>query len=473
MPKSQKFLYDRGFIQRKPAFFVLLCIDVVLRGVAQVFLCNHPICGIFVLIGLGFTSIKLALYALLGTFFSTFSAVTVARPPEADILAGLCGYDGALVGCACLTFFGGVDETIAATVLLSFLAGIVHVAVTNLMKMWQLPSFTFAFNIVTIMIIFAVKGDNVKLRFAKSAAVHHSPNWTDMSLLFAVDASIRGVGQFMFADTTVGSSFVVAGIALCSRKGAAIALLGSIVGWVTAFYILDTTNRVNIRSGLYGYNCAGTCCVLAGGIFYRASDGAIVVGICGAALAALLHQGMSGLFGGQPVLTFPFITSAWILMLCRSKWLDMESDGILRPVLKRMATSKLAMKMKPRLNAATADPIARLRSRLQGSASANQLTKRKSSAKIAVAPLSSSSSVKDFSATTDLEQGQADDTTTEQGAELFVAQESTSTTSMKVRSKSISFKNVAKALVDINREIKEERQDLEQRFGLDEVEDDD
>ena len=34
-------------------YVILFFIDVVLRGIAQVFLCNHPISGIFILIGIG------------------------------------------------------------------------------------------------------------------------------------------------------------------------------------------------------------------------------------------------------------------------------------------------------------------------------------------------------------------------------------------------------------------------------------
>lgn len=341
MPNAQKYLYKRGFKQKQQGYYILLCIDVVLRGVAQVFLCNHPLAGILITIGLGLTSYQLSLYALLGTAVATFSAVTVARPPEEDILAGLCGYDGALVGCACLSYFAGYRESATATILLSFLAGVVHVSVTNLMKIWTLPSFTFAFNIVTIMIVYAVSSHNIHMRFKPSSTHHYPDDWTSMSGGFVLDASVRGVGQFMFADTTEGGVLILAGIALCSRKGAIIALLGSIVGWVTAFYILDVTNRVGIRQGIFGYNSAGCCCALAGGIFYKVHDGAILVGVVGAFLAALLHQGIAGAFGGLPVLTFPFIISAWIMMLCRSKWLSETSEGFLKPLMRKMSTQTI------------------------------------------------------------------------------------------------------------------------------------
>jgi urea transporter len=339
MPKTQEYLFQHGFVKRKPFQFILLCIDIVLRGIAQVFLCNHPICGIFVCIGLLMSDYQLPLYALIGTAVSTASAVLVARPPQADVLAGLCGYDGALVGCSCYVFLLE-QQALGAAFLLSILAGIVHVAMTNLMKMWELPSFTFAFNIVMIMMLFSIKGDAVALHFSDASPAAHQEEFTEMSLMFAVDASIRGVGQFMFASTTVGSGFVLAGITMCSRKGASIALLGSIVGWLVSYYILHVRNVVNVRSGIYGYNCAGTCCALAGGIFYKVNDGAVLVGVFGACLAALLTVGFQGIFDGLPVLTFPFITSTWIIMLSRSKWLHASSDGILKPMMRRLSSSR-------------------------------------------------------------------------------------------------------------------------------------
>jgi urea transporter len=61
----------------------------------------------------------------------------------------LCGYDGALVGCACFSFLSA-SYSVSATVLLSLLAGVVHVACANILNAWHVPCFTFAFNLVVI-----------------------------------------------------------------------------------------------------------------------------------------------------------------------------------------------------------------------------------------------------------------------------------------------------------------------------------
>lgn len=107
MPKSQKRLlkkYSNDHNKQKYFYLSLLVIDVILRGVAQVFLCNHPITGVFICIGIAFTSFELLGYALLAVAISTGSSLIIAKPYQANLLAGLCGYDGALVGCGCFAF---------------------------------------------------------------------------------------------------------------------------------------------------------------------------------------------------------------------------------------------------------------------------------------------------------------------------------------------------------------------------------
>lgn len=338
MQDTQKVLIDEGWIKRRPLYLFLLAVDVTLRGIAQVFLCNHPLTGVLVCAGLAVTSWELMLYALLATAISTASAASIGRPPIADVYAGLCGYDGALVGCSCWAFFSP-SYALQAAFLLPVLAGLVHVAFVHLLRTWQLPCFTFAFNVVTIMFLYASDSGAIQLQLKHAPPTLHVDSWNEMSVQYAVDASLRGVGQFMFADTTVGSALVILGIVIASRKGALIAVIGAITGWVMARYVLHASAEDNIRAGLYGYNCAGTCSALSGGIFYKTSDGALLVGIVGAVLASLLTFGFSGLLGGLPVLTFPFIVSTWIIMLSRTKWLT-EADQIFRPLMRKMSSRR-------------------------------------------------------------------------------------------------------------------------------------
>ena len=196
-------------------YIVIFSIDILLRGISQVFLCNHPITGIFVLIGISFTSLELVGYALLGTLFGTTGAIIIGRPLMNDVTSGLTGYDGALVGCACYSFLVPSYRVIITT-FLSFLSGIVHVACANILNTLELPTFTLAFNIIMVCFLLSVTTNHsnvttlqVNSSNSSNSSNSYPDNYTNMSINFFVDASIRGVGQFMFVDTTIGSAFVL------------------------------------------------------------------------------------------------------------------------------------------------------------------------------------------------------------------------------------------------------------------------
>jgi hypothetical protein len=75
-----------------PLFMSLvLCADVVFRGIAQVYLCNHPISGILVCIGLAHESTQLLVFGLMGTACATLMCWLICVPNPSEVLSGLCG----------------------------------------------------------------------------------------------------------------------------------------------------------------------------------------------------------------------------------------------------------------------------------------------------------------------------------------------------------------------------------------------
>ena len=52
-----------------------------------------------------------------------------------------------------------------------------------------------------------------------SLDVHPDSSIWKFSFMFMIEASIKGAGQFMFVDTTLGGVFVILGIAVASRRG--------------------------------------------------------------------------------------------------------------------------------------------------------------------------------------------------------------------------------------------------------------
>jgi len=87
MPRWKKYLIDNK--STNFVVYLLFLVDIILRGISQVYLCDNPVSGIFICIALGITSMSLLGYALLGTLFATLGAFIVATPPIADITSGL------------------------------------------------------------------------------------------------------------------------------------------------------------------------------------------------------------------------------------------------------------------------------------------------------------------------------------------------------------------------------------------------
>ena len=326
MPSWKNTLFHQVYELKNPLFVPLLICDVVLRGISQVYLCDHPVTGALILAGLMCTSPHLVAHALLGVIASTLSCIYFTAPPMEEVFAGLCGFDGALVGCACWAFMGP-KSSYGCAFFMSAFAGIVRTGLKHLLGLAELPGFTAAFNVVMVLLLSA---DHIGL-FGFSVVLSSSTypeDFTKMSAGFFWDATIRGVGQFIFADTTVGGIFVILGIAIASRRAAFALVLGSFVGFIGTYYFLAVPESQHgaIRSGLYGYNCAGTCAVIAGGVFFGQTPKTVVLGIVASLWCVLLTAGFVGFLSPFPVLTIPFIMSAWLMMLCCRTSLEEETD---------------------------------------------------------------------------------------------------------------------------------------------------
>lgn len=76
---------------RNIPFFLLCATDILLRGIAQVFLCNHPVSGLLISLGLYYTSPQLFVFALVGCMGSTLSSHLIKESWQ-NVQSGLCGY---------------------------------------------------------------------------------------------------------------------------------------------------------------------------------------------------------------------------------------------------------------------------------------------------------------------------------------------------------------------------------------------
>ena len=249
-------------------------------------------------------------------------------------------YDGTLVGCAIYTFLSVNNSTIEPPslinkgvpilIVLSVVVGVLHSSCVNMNK---LPALTLAFNIVMLAFLLSVaRGDSTVatptwLVNTDAPADTTSLYWARMTFAFFLDALFRGVGQFCFVGTTIGGFFVVLGILICSRQAGCMALIGSLTAMIVARYILvlPVGHRGAIRLGLFSYNAVGTCVALGGDIFFKSDVQNTLVAVFAAAVTVLMQTAIASILDtddlGLPVLTCPFVLTAWIMMLMRSHWL--------------------------------------------------------------------------------------------------------------------------------------------------------
>lgn len=337
----------------------LALVDTPLRGVSQVFLAANPLSGLLILIALALSSPSLVLGAVVGSMSSSLACFlltvgssdddkehhTFAIVMRQHILAGLAGYDGALVGCSLSVFFSygsavgdsassssaSTGTFILTTVLLSSAAAFIHLSFTNFCNRLSLPSFTIAFNIVMASYILATTNRWATVQtMATSAAapLDCSSAPTDntacsLDFLFFVHATLLGVGQFMFVDTLAGALLVVAAIAICEWRAALAALAGALLSALSCLFVLQLPDAQwgVVRAGLYGYNAAGCAAALSGRVFFKTGARNAVFGcVCGSLLVTLMQVGLKAVFATAelPLLTFPFVLTTWLMMATQS-----------------------------------------------------------------------------------------------------------------------------------------------------------
>jgi urea transporter len=277
----------------------------------------------------------------------------VPSPPS---FSPVLSYDGVLASLAVYVFLAngkGTDEEyhpyalLPLAIAMAVACGIIHETTANIMHLAHLPPFTVAFNIVTMCVLVSITRGTVAFAHWKAAADPPSAEWSQLSVMFFVDAFFRGVGQLIFCDTTLGGALITLGLFIGRQRDGVFAFVGSLLGTITALFIcrVPYSSRVNVRSGLFGYNPCAVAIVMAGGRFYQANAGAAFIAIVGSMLCVLFQVAMSGFFfvdgTGLPTLTYPFFVAAWIMMMSQSQWLESlenrdENNENVAPVRKRV-----------------------------------------------------------------------------------------------------------------------------------------
>lgn len=277
----------------------------VFRGIGQVFFQENALTGACFTLGIAISSPLMAAGAVVGSAIGLATA-RMLKFDEAEVSAGIYGFNSALVGIATFFFF----QPGAASVTLLVAGCVVAALVTRLMRQnIPFPTYTTPF-IVTTWALYL-------LGMALGAA-RVAPGGPPGAVGF-IGTVAHGVGQVMFqANLWTGLLFLI-GIALNDWRHASWVLLGAVVGALVGGYHAVATARAldperlvvralteNVALGLYGYNAT----LAAVALFL--SRRSLIPPLLGILLSVPLTELVPLL--GLPALTAPFVLATWLVL---------------------------------------------------------------------------------------------------------------------------------------------------------------
>ncbi|MDA7087899.1 urea transporter [Pseudomonas sp. SA3-5] len=267
----------------------------LLNGFSQIVLLSHAGCGLLVVLAILIGAPQLLGAAVLGGGCSMLTA-RCRNYPQADIVAGLYGYNGILLGMLISVQFCWSPLLPLLIILGAGLSSLILAAWMRCMRERQwLPAFTLPFVALSWLLLWLAQP--LQLHSAAVTAAH------GLDWLAILQALLRGLGQVIFLEQPLAGLCLWLGVLLADRRAALWALLGSAAGLSLALY--QGGEQHSALAGLYGYNPALAAIALHQ---VHRQPWAPLLGIC---LALLLQPGFGAL--GLPPLTLPFILACWLI----------------------------------------------------------------------------------------------------------------------------------------------------------------
>lgn len=287
---------------------VPLPVLVIFRGIGQIWFQENAITGALFVLGIAICFPIQAVGIVIGSAIGTAVAWGM-KFDRGEIIAGIYGFNPALVGIATFFFF----QPDAASVGLMLVGCVAAAFLTYAMrKQIPFPTYTTPFILVTWAVYLLGKQWSVATAPGGNliAAVPAGQN---------IEAVLHGIGQVMFQASIWTGLLFLAGIFISDRKHAAWVLLAAILGTLVAGYHLDAAERAldperlierdqfeNVRLGLYGYNATLTAVALT---LWRRS---LIPPILGILISVPLTEAIPRV--GLPALTAPFVLATWIVL---------------------------------------------------------------------------------------------------------------------------------------------------------------
>ena len=302
-------------------------VDWVLRGIGQVVFQNNPISGAVILAGIFYNSWIYGAICLFGAAVSTLTAV-LFRADKGMIKDGLFGFNGALIAIALVVFTsptftqGHVPNlhTLAYITLSAAFTSLILPAFGAVLGPHKVPGLTMPFVLGSWVVLGGLlQYTTIDVSSALMPTSHSdfktpTPTYTWETWFYGVTL---GIGEIFFQNNWVTGIIILAGIAINTRIGALMALLGSTLAVGSSVFY--GAHEEAIRFGLFGYSAALTAMAL-GGLFLVFTLSSFIYAVIGALITAKAWASL-GVFlkpSGMPVLTAAFVLVTWLMLLAKT-----------------------------------------------------------------------------------------------------------------------------------------------------------
>lgn len=286
-----------------PAGAVFEAVETLLRGLGQVMFQDSEAAGALFFAGLFHASPLVAWAAVVGAASSTLAALAFGAD-RAQVRAGLFGYNGALVGIALVVFLEPSATLWLYLVAAAAFSSLLTTAIGNAGKPWKASALTSPF--VLTAWAFLLAAPSLEKLSPAATAPPSSPT--------LVAALFTGVSQVFLVNDVVAGVLIVAGLAVVSRRAAAMAMVGSLVGLLVGLGL--GASESDLGRGLWGFSpCLTALALGATPVVSRQRSIGLVV--FGAAVTAIVAAAMTEALRpmGMVALTAPFVLVVWAFTL--------------------------------------------------------------------------------------------------------------------------------------------------------------
>ena len=301
--------------------------DWILRGIGQVVFQNNSLSGAIILVGIFYNSWIYGMVCVFGTVISTVTALLL-KADKGMIKDGLFGFNGALVAIALVvftspTFTTGHVPNVHTWIYIVFSAAFTTVilpAFGAVLGQHRVPGLTMPFVLATWAALGAmfeystIDVSNALMPTSPSDFKGPTPSYTWMTWFYGITL---GIGEIFFQNNWVTGVIILLGIAINTRIGALMALMGSTLAVCGAVFY--GAHEEAIRFGLFGYNAALTAMAL-GGLFLVLNLPGFIYTVIGVLFTARVWASL-GIFlepSGMPVLTAAFVFVTWPMLLAKT-----------------------------------------------------------------------------------------------------------------------------------------------------------